>query len=101
MVKYSLVEVAVWDKIKEGVGVLILVGGILLAIGATMYKINSIDGLVAESQAQSQRLAVIEEKTATLEALRSEDLALLRQDIRELKDALERIDNKIQRVVRD
>ena len=87
--------------LKDSLGIVVIIGGLLIALGSTLYKVNSIEGLVTDLHAQSERIIVIEQKTKTLESMRTEDLHLLRQDIRDLKDAIVSLDKKVTTILRD
>ena len=86
--------------IKDSLGIIIIVGGLLITFGSMLYRLNGLDNLVMDARAQGAQLAVIEQRTATLEHLRGEDLYLLREDIKELKAAIDRLDHKIDRLVK-
>lgn len=88
-------DVTFLKQAKTGLAVIAIVGGFLMTLGTMVYKVNTIDSLAVDVHAQSQRIIVIEERTRTLETLRTEDLALLRQDLRDLRVAIDRIDKKI------
>lgn len=88
------------DHLKNGIGLVVLLGALLMSVGAALYKVSSIEGIILEVHAQNTRISVIEEKTRVLGELRHEDLTLLRKDIQELKSMIQNLDSKMERLRR-
>jgi uncharacterized protein YlxW (UPF0749 family) len=85
-------------SISHGIAIFVFVAGLLMAVVSMVYKVDAFSSVVVEVHAQSAKIAVIEQKTSALEALRAEDLPLLRQDIRDLREAISNLDRKLDRM---
>src|SRR5687767_7805732 len=91
-------------SLKESIGLVMLACTLLMALGVNLYKVNTLHatttGMTQELQDQKERLNSVEQRAQTLERQRSEDLTLLRNDIRRLKEDIQNMDNKRERLVR-